>query len=416
MSHSLQFYSAALLTGLAAVAWLPQPARAEQVSQKEIDQSSVVAIAIPYNNRQQYRLMLLEQLTSSKRCWRESGTAPVSIDPVLPNYDRAEMCRRSADLSDFSLRVAGQDLAARYDLKLIKQDNEIVLVGSPKADGQSSSGQIFTVGRSKGLNSGARFSKIFLNPGWRMVKRTVRGSVVGHTYFTTNTVYAAASPTPTASPITSPLPQPVATTSPPTVAPPRSAISISVPPPATLTMNRGYEIKIKNRTDSAPTSAMGSGPDVTPIKLRVPLPEKGVAGTLMPVAATDPTPTLDIPSSADSSGALPVPGSTIPMGNPGNESDLIARVEQLPPPPFDTSSSADLNSSPVIPSRFRVLVEAMDESQKSQIKAIAPGAFRSFYQGRSMLQVGSFTEKFKAEEMMQIMTQNGFAPVMEQTP
>jgi Protein of unknown function (DUF3747) len=416
MSHSLQFYSAALLTGLAAVAWLPQPARADQVSQKEIDQSSIVAIAIPYNNRQQYRLMLIEQLTSSKRCWRESGNAPVSVDPVLPNYNRAEMCRRSADLSEFSLRVAGQDLAARYDLKLIKQGHEILLVGSPKTDGQSSNSPTLTIGRSKGINSGARFSKIFLEPGWRLAKQTVNGSVAGHTYFTTNTAYAAASPTPATSPITSPPPQLIATTSPATVTPPRSAISIAVPPPATPTMNRGYEIKIKNRTDPAPTSAMGSGPDVTPIKLRVPLPENEGTGTLMPVAATDPTPTLDISSTSDNLGALPVPGSTIPMGNPGNEPDLIARVEQLPPPPFGPSNGANLNSSPIIPSRFRVLVEAIDESQKSQIKAIAPGAFHSFYQGRSMVQVGSFTEKIKAEEMMQIMTQNGFAPVMEQTP
>jgi hypothetical protein len=430
MNHSLQFYSAALLTGLAAVVFVPQPARADSVGQKEIDQGSVVAIAVPYNRRQQYRLLLIEQLTSSKRCWKESGSLPVRIDPVLPNYDRAEMCRRSADVSDFSLRVAGQDLATTYDLKLVKQDNEIVLVGSPKANGQSSNGSTLTIGRSKGILRDGGFTKIFLDPGWRLAKQTVNGFVVGHTYVTTNTVFAANAPNPVrpisnppAPAIASAVPKGIAATPPPMPA----AIPIPVPPPVSSPpANPTYGLKPKTYT--APPRAIGSGPDPAPIKLAVPPPENDFSETLVPVAATDPAPTLDLSTAPDAvnMGALPVPDSTIPSGNPGNETDLIARVDQLPPPPFGSSGGADPssampssampNSVAIISPRFRVLVEAIDNDQKEQIQAISPGAFRSLYKGRSMVQVGSFDAKYKAEAMMQIMSQNGFTPVMEQTP
>jgi Protein of unknown function (DUF3747) len=438
MNHSLQFYSAALLTGLAAISLVPQPAHADSVGQKEIDQGSVVAIAIPYNRRQQYRLMLIEQLTSSKRCWKESGSLPVRIDPLLPNYDRAEMCRRSTDVSDFSLRVAGQDLATTYDLKLVKQDNEIVLLGSPKSNGQSSNSSTLTIGRSKGILPNSGFTKIFLDPGWRLAKQTVNGFVVGHTYVTTtNTVLAANAPNPVqaASSISNPPPPAIGFAVPEGIAvrrlpiPTQTAIPIPVPPPVSSPpTNPTYSVGIKPRTYTVPPQAIGSGPD--PIKLTVPPPENDFSDSLVPVAATDPSPTLDLSTApaaeAVNMGALPVPGSTIPMGNPGNQPDLIARVDQLPPPPFGSSGTDPSSIAPnsgippssvaMISPRFRVLVEAIDNDQKEQIQAIAPGAFRSLYKGRSMVQVGSFTEKFKAEEMMQIMSQNGFAPVLEQTP
>ncbi len=432
MNHSLQFYSAVLLYGLAAVALVPQPAHADSIGQKEIDQSSVVAIAVPYNRRQQYRLMLIQQLTSSKRCWKESGSLPVRIDPLLPNYDRAEMCRRSADVSDFSLRVAGQDLAKTYNLQLIKQDNEIVLVGSPKSSEQSSHSPALTIGRSKGLLSDGGLTKIFLDPGWRLAKQTVNGVVVGHTYVTTNTalIANAARPTQSAGPISNPPPPTIAASPPPM--PTRTAIPIPVPPPISSPPTNP-SAAIKTKTYNVPARAIGSGPreDTAPIKLAVPPPDNNFSETLVPVAATDPSPTLDLSTApaaeAVNMGALPVPGSTIPMGDPGNQPDLLARVEQLPPPPSG-STDTDLSSSGADPSsiapssvamispRFRVLVEAIDNDQKEQIQTIAPGAFRSVYKGRSMVQVGSFTDKIKADEMMQIMSQNGFAPVLEQTP
>jgi Protein of unknown function (DUF3747) len=436
MNHSLQFYSAALLTGLAAVALVPQPARADSVGQKEIDQSSVVAIAVPYNHRRQYRLMLIEQLTSSKRCWKESGSLPVRIDPVLPNYDRAEMCRRSADVSDFSLRIAGQDLATTYDLKLVKQGNEIVLLGSPKSHGQSSNDAL-TIGRSKGMVSDGGFAKIFLNPGWRLAKQTVNGFVVGHTYVTTNAVLAANAPNPVqaGSPIRNSPDPAIGFAVPDGIAasPPPMPVAVSIPVPSPVSPPQTNPVNsLETKTYNVPSRAIGSGPreDTAPIKLAVPPPDNDFSETLVPVTATDPSPTLISSSSeAQNLGALPVPDSSIPPGNPGNQTDLIARVDQLPPPPSgstdtDLGSSADPTSiAPISPSsvaiilpRFRVLVEAIDNNQKEQLQTIAPGAFRSLYKGRSMVQVGSFTDKFKAEEMMQMMSQNGFAPVLEQTP
>jgi cell division septation protein DedD len=63
--------------------------------------------------------------------------------------------------------------------------------------------------------------------------------------------------------------------------------------------------------------------------------------------------------------------------------------------------------------RYRVVVETGDTSQQAQIRTLVPGAFRSSYQGRAVVQVGSFKERSKADEMLQIMNSNGFNAVID---
>jgi hypothetical protein len=101
---------------------------------------------------------------------------------------------------------------------------------------------------------------------------------------------------------------------------------------------------------------------------------------------------------------LPVPGAKIPLGNPGSDRSVIAREENLPPPP---------NTSLLVGSRFRVVVDIASAGQQAQIRALIPDAFRSTYQGRSVIQVGAFKERSEADNVIQVMTSNGFEPVVE---
>lgn len=47
--------------------------------------------------------------------------------------------------------------------------------------------------------------------------------------------------------------------------------------------------------------------------------------------------------------------------------------------------------------RYRVLVEASNSSQQAKVRSLYPDAFRIVYQGKTMLQVGAFSQRSKAE-------------------
>ncbi|HEY9845362.1 MAG TPA: hypothetical protein V6D03_04115, partial [Candidatus Caenarcaniphilales bacterium] len=64
--------------------------------------------------------------------------------------------------------------------------------------------------------------------------------------------------------------------------------------------------------------------------------------------------------------------------------------------------------------RYRVVVEAMDEGQKSRIRVLVPGAFRSSYQGKAVMQVGAFKQQAEVDEMTRYLSSNGFNPIVEQ--
>ena len=53
------------------------------------------------------------------------------------------------------------------------------------------------------------------------------------------------------------------------------------------------------------------------------------------------------------------------------------------------------NTAPTV--RYRVLVETSNTSQQEQVRSLYPDAFRTVYQGKTMLQVGAFSQRSKAE-------------------
>ncbi|MFW6358311.1 MAG: DUF3747 domain-containing protein [Chroococcales cyanobacterium] len=162
---------------------LSRSVKAEVFNAVEVNQDRFVAVAVPYGiNQRQYDLLILEQLSNQRACWQENGSDPTQIDPLLLNFDFTGICGRSTDSNGYSIRVGNEDLGLDYLLRLVKRNNELVLVGTPMMNRKAPEVEI---GRTQGLSDG--YLKINLNPGWRFTKRMYNGTPLGHIYLTGDT-------------------------------------------------------------------------------------------------------------------------------------------------------------------------------------------------------------------------------------
>ncbi|HIK23501.1 MULTISPECIES: DUF3747 domain-containing protein [unclassified Thermosynechococcus] len=168
----------------------PRPAQANMFTQTEVDQSRYVVMAVPLA-RGGYRLLVVEQMKDTRPCWRESGSNPVVIDPLLTTFDFTGICGRATDSNGYSIRVAQQDLGLQYSLRIEQRDGELLLVGSSNRGGPR-----MVIGRTHGIQEG-QFLKFHLEPTWRLTRRTYEGQVLGHVYFTNDTWEAATGSAPT---------------------------------------------------------------------------------------------------------------------------------------------------------------------------------------------------------------------------
>jgi N-acetylmuramoyl-L-alanine amidase len=178
MNQSLQLpFGTALAAFALGVLSLPNTAIATVFNQQEIDQSRVVAVAAPYAGGSAHQLLILEQISNSRPCWNERGSNPTLVEPLLIDFDFTGICNRGTDSNGYSVRVGGEDLGWRYSLRLVKRDRDLALVAVSNTD---RNGPEIEIGRTRGLTQG--FSKIMLNPGWRLTKRAFNGEVQGHFY------------------------------------------------------------------------------------------------------------------------------------------------------------------------------------------------------------------------------------------
>lgn len=146
----------------------------------EVNADKFVAVAAPFGDNR-YQLLVIEQISNQRPCWRESGQNPVIIEPLLLNFDFTGICGRSTDSNGYSIRMEGQDLGLDYMLRLVKRGGELVLVGTPVRERNAPE---IEIGRTKGMSQG--FQKIFLDSGWRLTRRTYAGRVLGHLYLTSD--------------------------------------------------------------------------------------------------------------------------------------------------------------------------------------------------------------------------------------
>ncbi|MGB3612287.1 MAG: DUF3747 domain-containing protein [Elainellaceae cyanobacterium] len=165
---------------ITAIAPLTPTTAAPLFGQKDVDQNKFVAIAAPFGERN-HQLLVLEQISSDRSCWNESGNAPVVVDPLLTTFDFTGICSRSTDSNGYSIRVDGEDLGLQYSLRVVERDGDLKLLGRPF---QLGSGSELEIGSARGSADG--FVKLNLNPGWEFAKRTYQGQTLGHVYLAYN--------------------------------------------------------------------------------------------------------------------------------------------------------------------------------------------------------------------------------------
>ncbi|WP_416667808.1 DUF3747 domain-containing protein [Egbenema bharatensis] len=168
----------AAITALLTILFTSRPVPAATFGQREVDQSRFIAIAAPVSGGAGHQLLILEQLTEERPCWREFGSQPVIVDPVLTNFDFTGICGRSTDSNGYSVRVNGQDMGLDFNLRVLRRDNDLRLYAVSGTRGQNE----IEIGRAYGTTSD--FARIYLNPGWRFTKRTLDDRTLGHVYLT----------------------------------------------------------------------------------------------------------------------------------------------------------------------------------------------------------------------------------------
>lgn len=182
MKNFLPLSIAALASTILGTFGVLSCATAVDFGQEEVEQNKFVALAVPHVGSSPH-LVVVEQISDSQACWEESGTNPIAVEALLLNFDFTGICGRSTDSGGYSIRMAGEDLALLYKIKIVKQNNELLLIGVSNTDPNTPA---IKIGSTHGIGEG--LTKIELEPGWRFTKRTYNGQTVGHIYLTSDQV------------------------------------------------------------------------------------------------------------------------------------------------------------------------------------------------------------------------------------
>ncbi|WP_219904193.1 DUF1565 domain-containing protein [Stenomitos frigidus] len=111
------------------------------------------------------------------------------------------------------------------------------------------------------------------------------------------------------------------------------------------------------------------------------------------------------PQTLTSAGLLPVPNPDAPIGVVGSTPNVY-RAQQT------AASRAFAADRVALGLRYRVVVEA-DDSQQAQLRTTFPNAFRTSIKGRSLMQVGAFGDRTKADQLMQTLSSQGVQAMVE---
>jgi parallel beta-helix repeat protein len=177
------------------------------------------------------------------------------------------------------------------------------------------------------------------------------------------------------------------------------------------------------RRSPQPASTSPSATSQNPASTSIPIPV--IAPTIRPSApppsvnsaiaaaprAIAPTPQAPvIQRTVPSANVLPVPGGNIPVGNIGDMPTVTVSRNPLQRGASVLSSS---NSTVAMGLRYRVVVEAEDEGTQEWVRAIVPGAFRTYTNGRVMMQAGAYSDRNNADEAARQLTNSGLRAMVQ---
>lgn len=378
---------------------------AVQFDQTEIsEQNRLIVIAAPLGTQGgNHRLLILEQLNDRRLCWEEAGSNPTLVNPLLLEFDFTGICGRGTDSNSYSVRVAGQDLAGRYNLRIVRKNNDLVLIGFSLVDKEIG---FFEIGRTNGITEG--FAKINLDPGWRLARRSFQGKNVGHIYLVNDQSLAevakkavplqTVAPLPQTAPLQPGLPSPTPSPVPSPVVMPAQPPSIEFAPPSPQPSS--YPISVPPIPPVEPASSAPSSP--------MPPAESAYPSPLAPIPVAPPTPTpanpISQPSSSPSGTAVPRPTQNFVVPTVAPENPANSPFNPVPPAPstgVPPQSLVPMNGSNFGNLSYRVVVDAATSAQQEQVKQLIPSAFRTSFNGQTMMQVGLFRDRATAESLQQ---------------
>lgn len=115
-------------------------------------------------------------------------------------------------------------------------------------------------------------------------------------------------------------------------------------------------------------------------------------------------------NAVSASGTLRVPKASIPIGRTAGTSVKVWRGAPVSP----SRSAAPMNQDLAFGLRYRVVVQASSEGEQAQIQSAVPGSFPVFRSGQSVLQAGVFSDRTKADQLLQMLTNQGLRATVEQ--
>lgn len=200
-------------------------------------------------------------------------------------------------------------------------------------------------------------------------------------------------------------------------------IVIPVPPPGSTPSSPRQRLSLSQINSSTPNQIAtprasntqlpaASGSDTA---IEIPIPPTPSRALAPPPPQTGGiTQNLPILQSAQitESELLPVPKGNIPIGNTRNLPKVrvpgSSRTTAVGSPPLPPTQATSLGL------RYRVVVDAGTASKQDLVRSLVPGAFRTFSNGRVLMQVGAFSNQAKANEMLQMVTSKGLRGTIEQ--
>ena len=156
----------------------PSPtARAEEVfGSQPLDGQRFAVLARPVA-REDWTLLVLEQVQPAPRCWQERSDG--LVDPSLNRFDFSGICSRYLDSNGYSLRIGDQDLSSRLRLRLRQTNQELQL----QAFSPLIASDLVVARGSVPRRDRDGFVALTLEPGWQLQRRTYGSQTLSHVYF-----------------------------------------------------------------------------------------------------------------------------------------------------------------------------------------------------------------------------------------
>lgn len=174
-----------------------------------------------------------------------------------------------------------------------------------------------------------------------------------------------------------------------------------------LTSDQSKDSGNASNTQLAPASASDTA-------IEIPVPATASSPVARPPRQTGGSvrtlPVLQ-PARIVASELLPVPSSNVPIGDSRKLPTVLvpkSRVSSVASPPLPPTRATALGLS------YRVVVEAASASKQALVRSLVPGAFRTFSQGKVLMQVGAFSDRAQADKIRRMLSSKGLRAVIEQ--